>query len=100
MGNIRMSPKHGLNPAIPVCFYCMQEKNEILLPGRLNQDDDEAPRNVVWNMDPCSECKGFMQQGCVLISVRDGESGNNPYRTGGWAVVKRLRDGAAEKSSR
>jgi hypothetical protein len=29
-----------------------------------------------------------MKQGIILISVRDGEHGSNPYRTGGWCVVK------------
>ena len=28
------------------------------------------------------------EQGIVLISVKDGESGDNPYRTGRVAVVK------------
>ena len=29
-----------------------------------------------------------MKDGIILISVRDGESGPNPYRTGGWCVLK------------
>lgn len=87
MSSIKLSPKHGLNPAIPLCFFCNEPKNEIVLPGRL-PGDVEAPRNVVWNHVPCSTCEEHMGNGIIIISVRDGETGNNPYRTGGWAVVK------------
>jgi hypothetical protein len=86
--SIPLSPKHGVNPAIPLCFFCNKPKNEIVLPGRL-PGDEEAPRNTVWDMRPCDECAGYMKQGIILISCRDGESlGNNPYRTGGWVVIK------------
>lgn len=34
------------------------------------------------------KCKDYMKQGIILISVRDGEKGNNPYRTGGWCIVR------------
>ena len=27
--SIPLSPKHGLNPTIPVCAWCGKEKNEI-----------------------------------------------------------------------
>lgn len=37
----------------------------------------------------CSECQGHMKQGVIMVSVRDGEEGSeNPYRTGGWWVIK------------
>ena len=42
----------------------------------------------VLNMDPCSECAGYMKQGIILISCGNEEIGNNPYRTGGWIVIK------------
>ena len=29
-----------------------------------------------------------MEQGIILVSIRDGESTSNPYRTGGFVVVK------------
>ena len=34
MKNIKISPKHGLNPLIPKCFFCGKEKNEIAILGR------------------------------------------------------------------
>ena len=36
MGNaIKVSPKYGLNPTIPVCFWCGKERGEIALMGRM-----------------------------------------------------------------
>lgn len=84
---IRISEKYGVNPAVPLCYFCNQEKNELILAGRL-EEDKEAPHKAVWDMIPCDKCKEFMKQGIILISVKDGESGKNPYRTGGWVVVK------------
>lgn len=83
---ITLSPKHGLNPSLGVCFVCGQEDGSVVIPGRL-PDDAEAPRRAVWTREPCETCLGYMVQGIILISVRDGENGDNPYRTGGWAVV-------------
>ncbi len=87
MENIKLSTKHGLNATIPVCYFCNEPKNEIILAGRLT-NDVEAPKNAVWNMEPCNKCKGYMEMGVILISVKNGEYGENPYRTGGWVVVK------------
>jgi hypothetical protein len=83
---VRLHPKHGLNPAIPACFFCGQDKNEILLLG--NAYKEEAPRHAVFDQTPCPQCKEFMAQGIILVSVRDGETDPNPYRTGRWAVIK------------
>ena len=33
--SIRLSPAHGVNPTIPICFWCGNEKNEIALMGKL-----------------------------------------------------------------
>ena len=86
--SIKLSPKHGLNCAIPHCFFCGKAKNEILLPGRL-PGDAEAPKGAVWDKEPCQECAGYMKHGIILISVKDSDQDReNPYRTGGWCVVK------------
>lgn len=84
---ILLSKKHGVNPTIPLCFYCNAPKNEIILTGHL-PNDTEAPKNVVWDKVPCDKCQAWMEQGIILISVRDGETSDNPYRTGGWTVIK------------
>ena len=85
--SIRLSPRHGLNPVIPRCFFCGARKNEVVLPGLL-EGDVGAPRDAVWDHEPCDQCQQYMKDGIILISVRDGESGPNPYRTGGWCVLK------------
>lgn len=72
MSKIILSKEHGVNPAIPKCFYCLEDKNELILTGRL-RDDVEAPRNSVWDMNPCDQCQSWMEQGIILISVRNGE---------------------------
>ena len=115
MSSIQLSPKHGVNPAIPICFWCNEEKNMLYLPGQM-KGDIEAPRNSVWDMEPCDNCRDLMDQGIILISVKDGEMEKeeearqrakaeyesrhvasrkksfqyipNPYRTGGWVVMK------------
>lgn len=88
---IHLSEKHGVNPTIPKCYYCQNDKNEILLLGQL-PGDREAPRGI-YDAVPCDECANLMKMGIICISIRDGETlGNdenlpNPYRTGGWVVV-------------
>lgn len=108
---VLLSQKHGVNPAIPKCFYCQEDKNEIILAGKL-RGDAEAPRGCVWDMEPCQKCRELMDRGVILISVtpesmeqinRDYQSwwyrsGHlpkerrsqfipNPYRTGRWFVL-------------
>ena len=85
-GCIKLSQKHGVNPSLEQCFICMEPKGVILF-GRL-KDDQEAPRITCLNQEPCDKCKEHMRLGIILISVKNGESGKNPYRTGGWCVVK------------
>ena len=99
---IILSEKHGMNPAIPLCFFCLKPKNEIILAGRM-KDDKEAPRNAVWDRQPCDECKGWMEKGIILISVDESktEDNKNPYKSGGWCVVKedmikRMLEGSQE----
>lgn len=89
MSGIRLSPQHGINPSISVCFFCQKDKNELVLPGLL-KGDAEAPHRAVWNKEPCDECKGFMKQGIILISVDEDKTEDflDPYRSGGWCVIK------------
>lgn len=86
--SIRLSEKHGVNPAIDACFYCGEDVGVVLfgkLPG-----DAEAPRRGCFSREPCRKCKKFMKQGCILIGVDEKKSTDmqNPYRTGCFAVVK------------
>lgn len=77
--SITLSPKHGLNPSVTHCECCGKEIG-VALFGRL-KEDKEAPRDVA--MGYCEDCQKVIdQKGLMIIEVRDGESGNNPYRTG------------------
>jgi hypothetical protein len=87
------------------CFFC-GAADRIAIDTRLR---DSLPHQAVHDMEPCPQCQGRMQQGVILISVRDGEMEKveaahraykqkfnrtkptqfipNPYRSGGWWVV-------------
>ena len=77
--SILLSPKHGVNPSITHCEICGKEIGIALL-GKL-KDDAEAPKDVAIGL--CDDCQKVMDaEGVIVIEVRDGETGNNPYRTG------------------
>lgn len=90
---ISVSEKHGVNPTIPVCFFCGKEKNEIALLGKL-PGDVEAPRNAVVDYKPCDECIEHFSKGVLVIEAT--QTPNDPkqpalrgaYPTGRYAVVK------------
>ena len=87
-GSIALSQKHGVNPSLLQCFVCMKDVG-VALMGRL-PGDAEAPRRICPDQAPCDECKKLMEQGIILISVdeKKTEDRNNPWRTGGWVVMK------------
>lgn len=77
--SITLSPKHGVNPSITHCEVCGKEIGIALL-GKL-KNDAEAPRDIYMGL--CDQCQGVIDQdGLIIIEVKDGETGNNPYRTG------------------
>ena len=77
--SIRLSPKHGVNPSITHCECCGKEIG-IAMFGKL-KGDVEAPRDVFMGL--CDDCQKVIdQQGLMIIEVKDGETGKNPYRTG------------------
>jgi CRISPR/Cas system-associated protein Cas10 (large subunit of type III CRISPR-Cas system) len=84
---VTLSEKHGVNPSVTVCYLCGAEMG-IALVGRL-KGDAQAPRRI-FDHHACDECKAHMQQGIILISIDIDRSPDqkNPYRTGGFAVVK------------
>lgn len=98
MGNsIKISPKYGVNPTIPICFFCREEKNEIALLGKIGGrgKDLEAPHKIILDYEPCEECKKKMATGITLIEVtttpnneNQPEIAQNAYPTGNWLVVK------------
>ena len=105
--SVKLSPKHGLNPTMGVCFFCGEETGEIALLGKL-KGDKEAPRRAVLHYDPCKKCKERWADGVALIAVvtEQPEDKRPPianadkehpdlYPTGNYAVIKQE---AAEKA--
>lgn len=96
--SIRISEKYGVNPTIPVCFWCGKEKNEVALLGKL-KGDIEAPKNCVLDYEPCDECKNKMSLGVALLGVtkepinktlppiQEDEENGMLYPTGSWLVI-------------
>lgn len=83
MSGIPISEKHGVNPCIPICFWCGKEKNEIALLGKL-KGDVEAPMHAVINYEPCDDCKAIMDQG---VTFAESEDGKTP--TGRFFILKK-----------
>lgn len=76
---ITLSPKHGVNPSVLHCICCGKDYGVALI-GKL-KGDAEAPRDISQGL--CNDCQGVIDQGgAMIIEVRDGEKGCNPYRTG------------------
>lgn len=95
--SIRISEKHGVNPTIPVCFWCGKEKNEIALLGKL-KGDIEAPMHCVLDYEPCEECQKKWNLGVALIGTTKkplndtlppirNTSNETLYPTGEWLVI-------------
>ena len=68
--SIKLSKKHGVNPTIPICFWCGKEKNEVALLGEL-KGDAEAPKHVIVDYEPCDKCKELFSKGIQIIGVVD-----------------------------
>lgn len=67
--SIKISPKHGVNPTIPICFWCGKEKNEIALMGKIDRQDSEAPHHIITDYEPCDNCKEMFSKGIQVIGV-------------------------------
>ena len=101
--SIRLSPKYGVNATIPLCFWCGEEKGEIVMLGRIGKGDEdiEAPRHMLIDYHPCDKCASKMAKGITLIGVSDNEKywGDRPqirdglWPTGMWTVIP--EEGAA-----
>ena len=103
--SIPLSPKHGLNPTIPVCAWCGREKNEIALMGRIKTsvkgEDPEAPMHCVLDYVPCDCCAEQWSKGVVVLEAtkqrptpyrppiqKDSADGRDIYPTMRFVVIK------------
>jgi len=84
MSSIRLHPEHGLNPTMPVCFYCGKDTGEVALLGAAYKG--EAPRHLILNKRPCEWCRANMKLGIVLVACRKGTEAD-PQPTGAYVVI-------------
>ena len=87
----RASEKYGVNSSVDTCFICGKETNVVLF-GTAYKDENgktaEAPRKVCTGQ-LCDDCQKVIDKGGIFfIAVKDGEFGNNPYRTGQIIAIK------------
>lgn len=97
--DIRLSKKYGVNPTIPICFWCGRNKNEIALLGHIGDgrkgEDIEAPRNIILDYDPCEDCRAKMRLGVTVMEASEQPIAENQmefqkgiYPTGRWCVIR------------
>ena len=88
---LRISKEHGVNPSVEICTICGKAMDVVLFGTSYkdaNAKTSEAPHEVCTG-SICEDCKRVIDNGGIFfIEVRDGESGNNPYRTGRVCAVK------------
>lgn len=85
-----MNEEPKLECAVIKCFFCGKDKG-LVMNKRLTKkcaEEIKQMRGHAIDYEPCDECKALMEQGIMFVSVRDGETGNNPYRTGKMCVIK------------
>ena len=100
--SIRLSPKHGVNPTIPVCAWCGEPKNETALLGKIKTnkrgEDPEAPKHCILDYEPCEKCAEKFSKGVVCIEAKTEPvvenqppiteiDGQEIYPTSRWGVV-------------
>ena len=82
---IEISKRFGLNPSVTHCECCGKDTGLVMF-GTSWKDPKtgktaEAPRDVAMGL--CDDCKSVVKAGgLMIIEVRDGETGKNPFRTG------------------
>lgn len=82
---VRISKQYGVNPSVTRCVCCGKDYG-IALFGTSWKDPKtgktaEAPREVFQGF--CDDCQKVIdQEGLLIVEVKDGETGNNPFRTG------------------
>lgn len=91
-----LSKEHGLNPTIPVCYFCGQPKNEVVLTGlageraakKMGHHDGQMPMHACIDTEPCEQCREYMKQGIIIIEIEDETLPEENHRTGGFYVIK------------
>ena len=77
MSKISISKEFGLNPTVETCFICGEAIGVA-----------QAPPQVCCG-HACDGCSKIIADGGIFfIEVHDGETGDNPYRTGRVIAIK------------
>ena len=90
--NVRLHPKHGINPTMPVCLWCGEDHGTIALLGAAYPG--EAPHRMILDDEPCEKCAAIMAKGITIreantkpvSSAREVNLGAKDW-TGRWCVV-------------
>ncbi|HUW67828.1 MAG TPA: hypothetical protein VMW20_07240 [Candidatus Nanoarchaeia archaeon] len=65
--SVLLHKEHGLNPTVNVCFFCNEDKGEVVLLGRAYKG--KAPMRMITDYVPCEECQEKFSQGVLFIEV-------------------------------
>ena len=104
--SIKLSPKYGLNPTIPVCFFCSEPKNMIAMMGHVYENDNgrkkrgsdvEMKMYSVLDYEPCDNCKKKLEEEdkILLCEVNNHPVDHRPpidkdfYPTGRYIMIPR-----------
>tara|TARA_Y100000310_G_C20681689_1_gene816360 strand:- start:135 stop:515 length:381 start_codon:yes stop_codon:yes gene_type:complete len=87
-----MKNKSNIEVALTKCFFC-GEDSEIVINKTLTSYYAKKVKEMhskVINKKPCNKCQGYMKKGIIVISTDKDktEDEDNPYRTGGFWVIK------------
>lgn len=90
--SVRLSKKHGLQPTMPLCYYCGEPKGTIALLGEqgdrlakdLGRSDGEMPMSawIPGDIEPCDKCR---EKGIAVCEVQE----DGRHLTGRRWVVRR-----------
>lgn len=90
---MRLHKEFGLNPTLPVCIICHEEKGEIALLGSAYKG--EAPMRMLLDIEPCTKCKEkYLKDGVLLVEVEETADPNGKKRLTPTGAVTVLKDSA------
>lgn len=81
--------------ACPCCAQLFEGEivfNTLLTKPNKERVEELHGKTIGFLEQPCEECQGYMEQGVIVVTIDPAKSNpeepNNPYRTGGFFVVK------------
>lgn len=66
-GSLKLHPEFGVNPTIPVCYWCGEDTGQIALMGAYLKG--EAPARMVVDKQPCEACQKRWADGVVIMEA-------------------------------